>query len=788
MIDVSSHLGGNNQVFDYSTVPKKLRQLGRFCLWKLEGRGCRGKPTKIPYKLDGSRADFTKLSDFTDFEGAVSAYDSGGYAGIGIGCFGPIKLIDIDRCVVDGKLDERGEYIVSKLDTYTELSPSGTGIHCYCLAAELKYNPEDYYINNSKTHVEMYNPDVTNKYLTMTGICIHGDNLEERSAELLEIMDKYLKRENTIPSKPKVKAPGSFLSDETVLSKILKSKQADVFNSLWNGVIPEGKSHSDADMSIALIFAFWCGGDIEQMDRLFRRSGLMRDKWDRSLGKTTYGMYTLQKAVNACEDFYKPIMVSATEDFNDILPRLVEMDFYRNPRYGSGDIGFGRLFADVFKKIARYVPERKKWFVYDGKRWVPDIANLSIMELGKDLADAILLYASTIHDEKSRLNYLKETKCWQQRRFRETFIKEAQSVYPLSIESFDSNIYLFNCNNVTLNLKDGTVKEHAPEDLLTKINFVDYDPEAYSDRFIKFIDEVMSGDCEKAAFLQKSLGYGISGDTRFECMFFLYGETTRNGKGTLMESILKVLGDYGKSVRPETIAQKQNVNSQAPSEDIARLAGIRFANISEPSRGLVLNAAQVKNMTGNDTLNARFLNENSFDFKPQFKLYINTNYLPVISDMTMFSSGRVIIVPFDKHFEPWEQDKTLKEEFSKPEIRSAILNWLVEGYRLLLEEGFKLPTSVENAIEAYAHESDKLAQFAEERLQEDPTAEVKSASVYEEYRRWCSSNGCYCENNRNFLHELRKLGRVERRRPQDGGDKTTLLIGFSLKDEEDFMS
>ena len=122
-----------------------------------------------------------------------------------------------------------------------------------------------------------------------------------------------------------------------------------------------------------------------------------------------------------------------------------------------------------------------------------------------------------------------------------------------------------------------------------------------------------------------------------------------------------------------------NTNSQAPSEDIARLAGIRFTNISEPSRGLLLNAAQVKSMTGNDTMNARFLNENSFDFKPQFKMYVNTNYLPVITDMTLFQSGRVVIIPFNRHFEEWEQDRTLKEEFSKPNTQSAILNWLVVG-------------------------------------------------------------------------------------------------------------
>lgn len=203
---------------------------------------------------------------------------------------------------------------------------------------------------------------------------------------------------------------------------------------------------------------------------------------------------------------------------------------------------------------------------------------------------------------------------------------------------------------------------------------VGYVPDAANEGFSKFIEEITSGDKEKAIFLQKALGYGISGDTRYECMFFLYGETTRNGKGTLMESVLSVMGDYGRAVRPETVALKSNNNSSNPTEDIARLAGIRFANISEPSRGLFLNAAQVKNMTGNDTLNARFLHENSFDFKPQFKLYVNTNYLPVINDMTIFSSNRVHIIPFDRYFKEWEQDKSMKSEFATDGAKSAIIS------------------------------------------------------------------------------------------------------------------
>ena len=152
-------------------------------------------------------------------------------------------------------------------------------------------------------------------------------------------------------------------------------------------------------------------------------------------------------------------------------------------------------------------------------------------------------------------------------------------------------------------------RPYNSEDKITKMSPVKYDPNARFKRWDDFIMEVMSGDDEKARFLQKAMGYAISGDTQYECMFVLYGALTRNGKGTLCESVLRIMGDYGKAVRPETIALKQNNNSNSPSEDVARLAGIRFANISQPSRGLVLNAAQIKSMIGHDTFNARFLHE-----------------------------------------------------------------------------------------------------------------------------------------------------------------------------------
>ena len=471
---------------------------------------------------------------------------------------------------------------------------------------------------------------------------------------------------------------------------------------------------------------------------------------------------------------------------NDRLPQAESLQALhpeQNPRYLNTDIGNSRLFSDYYSGVARYVPERKLWYIFSGKRWEPDIAGLKAMELCKKLANELMVYAFHISDEQLRKEYIDRCKKWQTRRNRETILKDAQGVYPIPMETFDADPFLFNCQNGTMHLKDMTFRPHEPGDKLTKISDVVYDPSTRCERFDAFVDEIMSGDQARARFLQRALGYALSGDTRFECLFILYGATTRNGKGTLMESVLKVMGDYGSTVRPETISMKQNVSSQNPTEDIARLAGIRFANISEPSRGLLLNVAQVKSMTGNDTLNARFLHENSFDFRPQFKIYMNTNYLPVVTDMTLFSSGRIMIIPFERHFEENQQDKTLKHTFGEPLNQCAILNWLLEGYQVLEREGLALPESVRFATERYRHESDKVGLFIEDEMEPIANAEERTSAVYDRYKKWCDANGCFAENTRNFKQILAMYGRVERKRPHAGGALTTIFIGYRLRFE-----
>ena len=758
----------------FEKIPQYLRDNGQFCNWRYELRD--GNQTKVPYMSGTKRkANVDDPTTFVAFETAASAT---GYDGIGIRVCNGIVGVDLDHCIEDGKLLPWAQEIVDRFNaTYIEISPSGTGIRIFCLEPSgFDYDTQTYYIK--KGNVEVYISGHTNRFLTITGNAITENPVTETADALTWLLDTYMRRPT--PPTPAVAAPGeSYLSDDEVIRKAAASKNGEKFTHLWNGDITGYKSHSEADAALVSILAFWCSGDKAQMDRLFRQSGLMREKWDSLRGADTYGNISIEKAVARMTDYYKPIIPrTAAEDFG--VDRLKELNPMDSSKYPWNDIGAGHIFADFFQDRLRYVPERKMWFHYEDGIWQPDKGNLRAMKYCMDLANLIYTFALEIKDEDKRKSYMKYASRWQSHSNRVNILKDAQVHHPISYGSFDADIYIFNCQNGTLHIDTGEFTEHRNTDLLTKKSPVLYDPTAYSGRFATYIDEIMSGDADRAKFLQKILGYGLTGDTRHECMTILYGVTTRNGKGTLCESVLKVLGDYGCASRPETIAMKSYTNGSQPSEDVARLAGVRFVNIPEPGKGMVLDAAKVKAMTGNDTLNARYLHENSFDFQPQFKIFVNTNFLPVINDMTLFSSDRIIIIPFDRHFDEHSRDTTLKRRFAEESVQSAILNWLLEGYRLLQSEGLFLPKSVKEATERYQHDSDKMALFFEDSLVADDTAEVMTAQVYARYKEWCQENGTYPEGMKNFKQGLQAFAEVVRKRPKRGGEKTTMLIGYRL--------
>lgn len=450
--------------------------------------------------------------------------------------------------------------------------------------------------------------------------------------------------------------------------------------------------------------------------------------------------------------------VNKREQINHIVSLLKKYEAARN--YSTTDKGSGALFADIFKNEHRYNPEWKEFGYYDGKKWQKDTEGMKARTSAKILVDALLQYTAQAGlDEKEQNNYFRYAYQLAQLKNRNAMLVDAKDKYCFYNSDLDKNNFLLNCQNGVLNLQNGKVEflEHKPDLLLSKICNVEYNPNATCKDWEKYLNEVMQGNTEKIKYLQKATGICLTGDTKEETMFMFYGVTTRNGKSTYTETIGYMLGDYAATARPETLAVKPNVDSRVANEDIARLKGVRFLNVSEPPKKMVFDIALLKTLLGRDTITARNLYERNFEFVPVFKLFVNTNYLPQVLDDTFFSSGRVNVISFDRHFKPEEQDKNLKNRLKEKDELSGILNWAIQGLKMYYEEGLNPPEAVERATSEYRQSSDKIGNFINEMLiKSDKNS--RAGEIYKAYEKWCNDNGYGCENKGNFFSELKNKG------------------------------
>jgi putative DNA primase/helicase len=414
--------------------------------------------------------------------------------------------------------------------------------------------------------------------------------------------------------------------------------------------------------------------------------------------------------------------MNITENLTALLAEKAE-------QYPRNDIGTARLFYDLHSGVIRYVVESKTWYVYDGRVWRKDEGGFRTMEMCKTFATAYSDYAIAACTDDS--DFLKYTAKLANRRNREGILNDAKSIAPLSLSAFDTNKFLLNLQNGTLNLQNFAVQQHNPADYITKLTRVRFDHKARCARWEQFIDEIMCGDVSMAAFLQKALGYSLTGETNAHFYIF-HGASTRNGKSTLTEAIGFILGDYARTVQPQTLS-KRSSDGASPSPDIARLKGARFVCTPEPEKGLELNSALIKQLTGGDTYVGRFLNENPFEFVPEFKIFFNTNHLPRTNDDTIFASGRVRIIPFERHFTAKEQDPGLKGQFRKSANKSAILNWLIDGYRLMLETGLDVTERMQSALDEYRSECDSVGNFLSERIVPADGQKLQTSALYAAY-------------------------------------------------------
>ena len=475
-----------------------------------------------------------------------------------------------------------------------------------------------------------------------------------------------------------------------------------------------------------------------------------------------------------------------------IKKRLLEL---QPEEYEQNDKGSGRLYADAFKDILRFDVTAKEWRFFDGKRWIEDTGGMYASRYGKLLSDELLFYAvnnvsDAGHYNGFKIKYTSYVLNLGRLSNRKTMIEDARDSYFVNADMLDQGIFLLNTQNAVLDLQSGIpeAKEHAPDMLLTKICNAEYRPEVRSSLWEKVIDDVMEGNEGKKRYLQKKLGRALTGETCEEEFDIFHRASTRNGKSTILETVAHILGGaegYALTIKPESLAVKHNADGRQASGDIARLKGCRLLISPEPPKRMLLDVELLKQLTGRDTITARHMHQREIQFKPEFKLFMNTNHLPVVGDDTIFASDRIRVLEFNRHFEPHEQDKQLKSKLIEPENMSGILNWLLEGYRLYREEGAEPPEEVKQATEDYRQHSDKLGTFIAEQLEPDAATNTKAGDVYAAYVEWCNSNGYCAESKGNFFQDLRDKGLFADMGTIKGKTCKNIVKGYYLKTEFD---
>lgn len=414
----------------------------------------------------------------------------------------------------------------------------------------------------------------------------------------------------------------------------------------------------------------------------------------------------------------------------------------------------------------RFCAQWKAWVLWTGTHWARDMHDLVIRWMRDVVCDMQKAIPSLeADDEEEKVQALrKHIKASLQTRALKNAIDQAPSFPGIKITTdlFDRDLWLLNCANGTLDLRTGMLREHVQDDMLTKCLAIEYDPTATCPTWEQFLKRIMgwsqgdddpdtmsAADLERRQeadaraqslidFHQRFLGYTLTGDTREQCFCLLHG-TGANGKSTYLETVRVLLGEYALSTPSASLLAKER-NDGIPN-DIARLRGARLVTAVEMGEGRRLNEELVKRLTGQDIVTARFLNEEFFDFKPEFKLMAACNHLPKVNPNDYALWRRIHCLPFTVTIPEQEQDRMLTEKL-QTEL-PGILAWAVRGCLDWQQGGLRVPDAVRRATEEYRVDMDSLGRFLEECCLRLPEARVKAGDLYDAYKTWCAATGEY---------------------------------------------
>lgn len=770
-------MGFTNFNDKYSAIPQELKGYKNWVCWQAypDPKSHSGISKKPINPRTGGFAMPNNSDTWSDFETAVR--ESAKYSGIGFmfsnSPFFGVDLDDMPNDIQDyqnGGTDNIISEFVNTLQSYTEFSQSKTGVHIICKGTLPEGRRK---AKNDSGGFEMYE---NGRFFVVTGnYCSEYGYINDCTESVKPLHSKYLgKTAEPKPNRQNITVNLNSVDD--IVRAACSAKNGSLFKALYSGDFSAYSSQSEADMAFCNMLAFWCGCDAEKMDAIFRQSGLMRDKWDRKQSGTTYGVITLQKAISGCSQTYNP---KKQNDYSISIGNgkvIQTVDEEKMRAYTFDDMGNAERFVDLFGENVRYCYTEKKWYFYNSMRWSVDNLGV-ILRMADKCVEAMKAEAKLYlqADEESGGDmakaFEKHMKSSRSNKSKKAMLNEIEHHLPILPIQMDRYKMALNTPSGIINLKNGDVKAHNPEYYFTKITSVDCAEAADCPRWLAFLDDIFAGDKDLIRYIQKAVGYSLTGSTAEQCAFFLYG-TGRNGKSTFIDVIRDVFGDYAANIQPETIMVKSS-QSNAINSDIARLKGARLVTSVEPNEGVRLNEGLLKQLTGDDTVTARKLYSEEFEFKPEFKLWMATNHKPIIRGTDTGIWRRIHMIPFDVQIPEDKVDKNLTHKL-KAEM-TGIFKWCIDGSLMWQREGLQMPAAVLKSVREYRREMDVISAFIEDKCTLEGT--VQASTLYAAYVSWADSNNEYCMSNTKFSTEIAK--RFEKIK----GRNYNYFTGISIRSE-----
>jgi putative DNA primase/helicase len=460
------------------------------------------------------------------------------------------------------------------------------------------------------------------------------------------------------------------------------------------------------------------------------------------------------------------------------IDAVVEWVFKKQRDYAFSDLGNAERFLAMHSGDVRYCFEWERWLVWDGQRWAVD-KNADLTRRAHQTIRAIYSEAGSVHDEERRKNLVRHALKSESRAKIENMIYTSRPYVPVSIEELDRCPMLLNAKNGTVDLTTGELLPHDKGKMITKLVDIDYDPDAKCPHWEEFINLVAGGDNALAYFIQVAVGYTLSGLTDESALFFLYGDGA-NGKTTFTEAIRRMMGDYAQRIDIEALLQSWG-NSNVATPHVANMAGARFVLASEIPENRKLNESLIKDLTGGDSMTARYLHENPFTFTPVHKLWIFGNHQPKVSGRDLGIWRRLKVIPFVVTSpEGIRRPMSAVLDMFDTEM-PGILAWAVRG--CLFWQGANLadaePQSVRDATKEYKSEQDVFQQFLDENTESHPDYSVDKKHFYTTWRNWCEDMGEIQARRRSQKWVTRQL--TKRDEYNLGGDGNSLIKGLRVK-------